>query len=55
MWWALAKLMLDKNGSPAWNRINNIMSIWNAGQSTYNSGKSLWNKFQPSTTNSTGE
>lgn len=33
MWWAVAKALLDKNGSPAWQRVNKIMSIWNASQS----------------------
>lgn len=32
MWWAILKKILDKNNSPAWQRINNIMSIWNTAQ-----------------------
>lgn len=40
MWWAIVKYILDKNGSPAWERVNNIMSIANMA----NSAKSKFGK-----------
>ena len=33
MWWAIVKYILNKNGSPAWERVNNIMSIANMANS----------------------
>lgn len=33
MWWKLLKMALDKNGSPGWNRVKQIMSIYNMSNS----------------------
>ena len=41
MWWAIIKYMLDKNNSPAWQRVNNILSIANMA----NSAKSGFGKM----------
>lgn len=42
MWWEIIKMALNKNGSPSWSKINNLISMtqWaNGGNSAKNTYK----------------
>lgn len=34
MWWQIISAMLDRNGSQAWKRVQNLLSLWNMSKST---------------------
>lgn len=47
--WEKIVALLNKNNSPAWNRLKSISNIWSAGENIGNGAKALYNKYKPQT------